>query len=50
MLVTCESCLLCDAHHVVPEGASHLRLGPLAEMEAVSAEEGAVSSAVLWKR
>lgn len=34
-------------HHVVPEGTSHQRLGPLAEMEAVSAKERAVWATIL---
>lgn len=35
------------SHHVVPKGASHHGLGLLAEMEAVSTEEGAIRTTIL---
>lgn len=38
---------LSDTHHVVPEWASHLCLGPLAEMEAVGTEVGAIRATIL---
>lgn len=43
-----KSLFLSDTYHVVPEGASHQRLGFLAKMEAVSTEEGAIGAAILW--
>lgn len=39
--------LLCETHHVVPEGTSHHCLCPLAEMEAICTKEGAVRAAIL---
>lgn len=38
------------SHHVVPEGASHLCVGLLAEMEAVRSEVGAVRATILQRR
>lgn len=42
--------LLCETHHVVPEGTSHQRLCPLAEMEAIGTKEGAVRAAILNRK
>lgn len=39
--------LLCETHHVVPEGTSHQRLCPLAKVEAIRTKEGAVGTAIL---
>lgn len=39
-----------NTHHVVPEGAGHQRLSPLAEVEAVGTEVAAIGAAILREK